>query len=496
MIAQVPVLIVVIPLISSFLCPLLGLLRREACYYWALFSLSLCALASVNTLFTVIESGTIHYRLGGWAPPFGIEYVVDHLNAMMLVLVSLISLIVAIYSKRSIEQELPEKVVYFYTVFLLQVTGFLGIVITGDLFNLYVFLEIASLAGYALIAAGEEGAPLATFRYIVMGTIGACFYLLGIGYIYVSTGSLNMADVRQILPQLYDSKVLLTAVAFILAGLAVKMALFPVHVWLPDAYTKAPSAASALVAPLMTKISLYVMIRVLFTVFEPRLSIELLPVTKIMVWAGVVAIFGGAIMALAQTDFKRMLCYIVVAEVGYIVGGVGLANATAIKGAILHILNDAVMTVGLFAVAGIIAYKTKSHNISDFHDLFKRMPFTMSALVVAALSIIGVPPTCGFFSKWYLIHGAIIAKHWAFLAALLLSSLISVILFFRVFEIGYTFQASHGANSHGAHQAVTIDEAPLSMLIPTICVALAIILIGLYNSAILSNVIAFAVPQL
>ena len=234
MVAQIPILIVVIPLISSLFCPLIGLWRKGLCYFWTVFSLSLCALASIDTLLTVMESGTIHYRLGGWTPPFGIEYVVDHLNAMMLVIVSVISLIVAIYSKRSVEQELPRRFVYFYTVFLLQVTGFLGIVITGDLFNLYVFLEISSLAGYALIAIGEDGAPLATFRYIVMGTIGACFYLLGVGYIYISTGSLNMADVQQILPQLYHSKVVLTAVAFLLAGLAVKMALFPVHVWLPQ----------------------------------------------------------------------------------------------------------------------------------------------------------------------------------------------------------------------------------------------------------------------
>ena len=495
MIAQIPILIVIIVLLSSVLCPLIGLWRKEGCYYWTVFALSLCAAASINTLLTVIESGAIHYRLGGWAPPFGIEYVVDHLNAMMLVIISVISLIVAIYSKRSVEQELPEKAVYFYTVFLLQVSGFLGIVITGDLFNLYVFLEISSLAGYALIAIGEDGAPMATFRYIVMGTIGACFYLLGVGYIYISTGSLNIADVQQMLPQLYHSKVILTAVAFLLAGLAIKMALFPVHVWLPDAYTKAPSAVSALIAPLMTKISLYVMIRVLFTVFEPRLFIELLPVTDIMVWAGLIAILGGAIMALAQTDFKRMLCYVVVAEVGYIVGGVGLANTTAIQGAILHILNDAVMTVGLFTVAGIVTYKTGRHDLSHFKDLFKKMPFTMSAFVVGALSIIGVPPTCGFFSKWYLIQGALIARHWAFLVVLLFSSLVCMILFFRVIEIGYVFQASHGAHEHGTNHSI-IDEAPLSMLIPTIVIAIAIILIGLYNQAILSNIVAFAVPKL
>ncbi len=492
---ETPILIIVIPLISAVLTPLMGLWKKVLSYICAITALSLCTLASVNTLYRVLTDGSIHYRLGSWPPPFGIELVVDHLNGMMLVIVSVISLSVAVYSYRSIEQELPGKAVYFYTLYLLQVTGFLGILITGDLFNLYVFLEIASLAGYALIAVGEDGAPVACFRYIVMGTIGACFYLLGVGYIYISTGSLNMADVHLLIQKLYDTKVIATAIAFILTGLAVKMALFPLHVWLPDAYTKAPSATSALIAPLMTKVSIYVMIRILFSVFEISLFVEVFPLTKIMVWAGIAAICGGAVMALAQTDFKRMLCYILVAEVGYMVGGLGLANAVAIRGAILHILNDAVMTAGLFTVAGIIMHKIKSRRLADFEGLFKRMPFTMSAFVVCALSMIGVPPTCGFFSKWYLIQGAILAGEWPFVAALLGSSLINVILFFRIIEIGFVFKSSMQGHPHDKERMDKIDEAPLSMLIPTVGIATAIILIGFYNQAIVKHIIDFALPK-
>ena len=174
----------------------------------------------------------------------------------------------------------------------------------------------------------------------------------------------------------------------------------------------------------------------------------------------------------------------------------GLANETAIKGAILHILNDAVMTAGLFTVSGIVMYKMKSHEVSDFKGLFQKMPLTMAAFTVGALSIIGVPPTCGFFSKWYLIQGAVTAGHWAFVVALLGSSLINVVLFLRIIEIGYGFQTSEPGHSHGIHHAESIDEAPLSMLIPTIAVAMAIIIIGLYNQTILSNIINFAVPKL
>jgi multicomponent Na+:H+ antiporter subunit D len=433
-----------------------------------------------------MHEGVIHYYVGSWLPPWGIELVVDHLNAMMLVLITGSSLLVAIYSKRSLEAELPDKTVYFYTLFLLQVTGFAGIVITGDVFNLFVFLEIASLSGYALIASGEEGAPLAAFRYLILGTVGACFYLLGVGYLYMVTGSLNLADLAEILPRLYGSKVVLVAFAFFMVGIALKMALFPLHMWLPDAYTKAPSAASALIAPLMTKIAVYIMLRIMFTLFRPYFSIELLPVTKIMLYA---------VMALAQRDFKRMLCYVVIAEVGYMVGGVGVANAVAIKGAILHILNDVVMTLGLFAVAGILAYKVKNHEITAFENIFRKMPLTMAAFLVVALSVIGVPPTCGFFSKWYLIQGSVMAGNWTFVVALLFSSLVNIILFFRNIETGYYDFGTPGAQ-HTHTEGTVVSEAPLSMLIPTYIVAAAIILIGIYNQSILVNVINFAVPKL
>jgi len=490
---QIPVLIIIIPLLSALITPLLGWWRENLCYPWVIFSLVLCMFCSIFVLGRVIDTGVIHYYLGSWLPPMGIEYVIDHLNALMLVIISVTALIVAVYSKRSILQEIEGSIVYFYTVYLLQVTGFLGIVITGDLFNLYVFLEITSLTGYALIAAGEDGAPFATFRYIILGTIGACFYLLGVGYLYISTGSLNIADLARLLPDLYGSKVILVAFAFFFVGIAIKMALFPLHVWLPDAYTKAPSAASALIAPLMTKISVYVMLRIMFTVFKPSLSIEMLPVTDIMIWLGIAAIVAGAVMALAQTDFKRMFCYIVVAEIGYMVGGMGIANSVAMKGVILHILNDAIMTLGMFTVAGMVYYQTKSHHLTDFKDLFKKMPYTMAAFVVTALSIIGVPPTCGFFSKWYLLQGAIMADCWAFVAALLLSSLINIILFFRIFEIGYGFSETQ---DHGQGHEVLISEAPMSMLIPTIITAAGILLIGIYNQPIVNHVIQFAVPKL
>ena len=493
MIPQSPVLVVVIPLIFSFLNLLFGWWKKGLCYPITLVALALSFLASLHTLNIVITSGTIHYYLGGWKPPWGIEYVVDHLNAFVLVIVSFVALLVAIYSKRSVEQELPEKIVYFYCLFLLQVTGFLGIVITGDMFNLYVFLEIASLAGYALIAIGEDGAPFASFNYVIFGTIGACFYLLGVGYLYIVTGSLNIADLSQILPNLYHSKVVLVAFAFFLVGVSIKMALFPLHVWLPDAYTYAPSAVSALLAPLMTKVGAYVMIRIMFTVFKPYFSIELIPVTSILGWMAAGAIIFGAVMALAQIDLKRMLAYILVSEVGYITLGIGLANRNGLTGAILHILNDAFMMLALFLVVGAIMYRSGKREIPQLRYLHRKMPLTMAVFVIAALSVIGIPPTCGFFSKWYLILGAIDANKWIFVAVLLVSSLLNVILFFRCIESAYLEPVAEHS-SGGSELAITREESPLSMLIPILIAGAGIMSFGVLSGKIISTIIQFALP--
>ncbi|NVL92169.1 MAG: monovalent cation/H+ antiporter subunit D family protein [Desulfobacterales bacterium] len=488
-----PILIIVVPLISAFFIPIIGWWRRGLCYPLVIVALSISVLSSIFILHMVVEQGTIHYYLGNWDPPWGIEYVIDHLNAFVAIIVSVISLIIAISSRRSVERELPEKIVYFYCLFLLQVTGLLGIVVTGDMFNLYVFLEIASLAGYALIAIGEDGAPFASFNYMIYGTIGACFYLLGVGYLYVTTGSLNMADLSKILPDLYHSKVVLMAFAFFIVGVGLKMALFPMHVWLPDAYTYAPSAVSALVAPLMTKVGAYVMIRIIFTVFGPNFSMELIPATTILCWVAAMAILFGCILALGQTDLKRMLAYVLIAEVGYIALGVGLANKAGLTGAILHILNDALMMACLFLVVGAIMYKGGLRNIHQFKCLHRKMPITMAAFTVAALSVIGIPPTCGFFSKWYLVLGAIDANRWLFVAILLIGSLISAILFFRVIENIY-FEPADYAHNGGEHGEIAIDEAPLSMLIPILITTAGILLLGILSGKIVSIIIQFAVP--
>jgi len=493
---QFPALIIVFPLITAFWISIVGWWWKRPCFYMSMLALSISFISAVGMLNTVISNGTIHYRLGGWEPPWGIEYVVDHLNALMLVIVSFVGLVVGIYSKKSIEKEISEaKIPQFYTIYTLLVMGLLGMTVTGDAFNLYVLLEIASLGAYALIALGEDGAPLASFNYVIMGTIGACFYLLGVGYLYIATGSLNMADFSNLLPNLYHSKVILVAFAFLIVGIAIKMAFFPLHIWLPDAYTHAPSAVSAFVAGTMTKVGAYVMIRIMFTIFKPYFSIEVIPATTILGWVAVAAMMFGCIFAMAQSDLKRMLCYILIAEVGYIVLGVSVANRMGLTGAILHILNDAFMMACLFLVAGAIMYKIGARDIRNFRHLNKKMPFTMAAFTIAGLSVVGIPPTCGFFSKWYLILGAINAQQWVFAVALVICSLLSAVVFFRVIENTY-FEPRVPVHAHngGTHEEVAMDEAPMSMLVPIYIMVAGIMTLGIFSGKIISTVIQFAVP--
>ena len=487
-----PIILIVLPLITAFVIPVLGLWKKKLCYPIVIIAIFASLFSSLKIMKVVMGQGPVKYYLGGWKPPWGIEYHLNHLNALLIILISFISLITAIYSKKSIEKELPDKEVHFYCLFLLLFTGLLGIVVTGDLFNLYVFLEIASLSTYALIGIGEEKAQFASFRYLIIGTIGACFYLLGVGYLYAVTGSLNMSDLAQILPNLFHSRTVLVAFVFFSAGIGIKMALFPLHVWLPDSYTYAPSTVSAFIAPLMTKVGVYIMIKIMYVVFGRSFFIGLIHADSILSWIAVIGVIAGSILALAQSDIKRMLSYIIVAEVSYITLGIGMANRNGLIGSILHILNDAFMMSCLFLVVGVMMYKTGVRNIYQFKHFNKKMPFTMGAFTISALSMIGVPPACGFFSKWYLILGALDAGNFIFVAVILLIGLFNAILFFRVIENIYFNHSSN--HDEGTDKIISRDEAPLTMLIPILIMAIGIILLGIFSGKLVTTIIQFAIP--
>lgn len=492
MTAHLPALIVVIPLMAGLVISAVGWIQRKLCFGLAVATLVLTFGISIELLMTVVNQGVIDYRLGGWAPPWGILYRIDPLNAVLIAVIYFVATVNLIASKPTIDNEIQEMTGPYYALYVLFVTGLSGIVATGDAFNLYVLLEISSLTGYALIGLGNDRAAFSSLHYLFMGTIGASFYLLGVGYLYLATGTLNMADLARLVPELAASPVILLAFVLCLGGLFVKMALFPLHGWLPNAYTFAPSASASLIAPLTTKVMIYVMIRIVLSVFTPHFAFEATHISGFVVWGAVIAIVLASLSALAQTRLKRMLTYILVAEVGYMVGGFWLGNQAGMTGAMLHIINDAVMTLCMFIFAGAITLQLCEDDFKSLRGVFRRMPYTMIAFVIGALSMIGVPPTCGFFSKWYLISGGLAAGQYGFVAALILSSLINVVLFFRIIEIGY-FEPfdEHG---HGGHGHIPRMEAPLPMVAALLLVAVSLVFLGLYTGDIVTHVISKMLP--
>ncbi|KAF5429094.1 multicomponent Na+:H+ antiporter subunit D [Candidatus Methanophagaceae archaeon] len=484
---HLPVLLIVISMLAAFTILIVGWWNKKTSFFISFATILVQFVMSIFILRHVMTVGTIYYWFGGWAPPWGIEYVIDALNAYVLVILLALSLICVTYSKRSIEHELPDKIVSFYALFQLLVTGLCGVTVTGDIFNMYVFVEIFSLAAYALIASRGKIALKASFTYLVLGALGACFFLLGIGFLYSVTGTLNMHDLSILLPPLYGNRVVQAAFVFFTVGLCVKMALFPVHTWLPDAHSFAPSEISAMLSGIIIEVSTYAFIRVCFSVYSLEFIIEYVPIFDFLCLVAGLGIIIGSVLAIAQYNLKRMLAYSSVSQMGYIMLAVGLSVSThhalwgGLTPALMHILNHALMKGCLFLVAGAFIYKAELWNISDLQGLAKKMPYTCAAFTLAAISMIGVPPSVGFVSKVYIILACLDAGGWKiiFVAVLLLSTLLNLVYFWRVIEMMY-MKRGEGEEGHShSSSPVKVDEIPLSMLIPVLTLAILCIVVGI-----------------
>ena len=480
------ILVVITPLFISFFVFLLSLTKYR--YEWHLTVVATCLsfLISLSLLSRVLQTGPFSYHLGGWAPPWGIEYRIDYLSAFILVTVALVVFVTSVYAGKSIRgrgsltREIigEEGEVSFFTLYLLLAAGLFGMIVTADLFNLYVFLEITSLSAYALVGTGyKKRAIVAGFNYLILGSIGACLYLLSVGYLYIMTGTLNMADLARQLPLFYESRVILVAFALLMAGLSIKMAFFPLHAWLPDAHGLAPSIISSILSGCVIEVAAYAMLRAMFTVYTPAYVFEVLPVKEVLSVAAAVAMIGGSTIALAQKDIKRMLACSSVGQMGYIVLGVAIANQTGLTGSLMHFFSHAVIKASLFLSVGAVIYKTRIYDISHLRGLGRKMPITMTTFTIGALGMIGIPLTTGFVTEWKLAIGALEAGKWLIVPVILLSAMLNAIYFGRVLEIVWFkkdgLQAPASAERAGTE---AVSEAhPLLTIPPLILVSLSII---------------------
>ncbi len=468
-------LLVVIPMMCAPLCVFIPS-GRIAWFISILASalslfMALLLLAQVQT----VPGGQISYELGGWEPPLGIEFAVDALNATILLLVAAFGVLAVVFSWPTVAAEVrAEKRAMFYGAYLVCFTGLAGVAITGDAFNMFVFLEISSIATYVLVALGasrDRRALPAAFNYLVMGTIGATFFVIGVGFLYAATGTLNMADIATRLPELEGSRTVQAAFAFIIVGLGLKAAMWPLHQWLPNAYAYSPSFVVVFLSATATKVALYALIRFLFTVFSPEFAFEGASFGMLFMPLGIAAMVVCSFQAVFQTDVRRTLAYSSVAQVGYMLLGLSLGTAIGLSAGLLHLVNHALMKGALFmAVAGVVL-TYQGTTLRDFAGLGRSAPWTMTAFAIAALSLIGVPLTAGFQSKFALLVAVQDQGLWWAALLIVFASVLAVIYMGRIMEAVF-FKPPH--NPQKIHK-----EAPITILVPLWILALANLYFGI-----------------
>lgn len=436
---QMPALQVVVPLLTAPLCVLLRGVRLA----WAAASAaSVMAFALALALTVDVQTtGALSYEMGGWPAPFGIELRVDAFTALVLLLTTGASTLALLCGEESLARDVDEnRQPLFYAAWLIALAGLSGIAITGDAFNVFVFMEISSLATYVLVAAGPDRRALtATFKYLVMGTIGATFYLIGVGLVYMMTGTLNFADMESRIAEVADQRPILVAAGFITVGLALKAAVFPLHVWLPNTYTHAPNIVTAFIAACSTKVAVYVLLRFDFFVFQGNLAGHVLQFAGFLAPLALFGIVVGSAVAMVDGHVKRILAYSSVAQVGYILLGASFSSTAGLTAGITHLFNHALAKGALFLAVAALAMRVRGLRLDDLAGVGRRMPWTMAGFVLAGASLVGIPGTAGFVSKWLLLGAAFEQGALGIVAAVVViaSSLAAVVYVWRIVERAY-----------------------------------------------------------
>ncbi|GJL97405.1 MAG: cation:proton antiporter [Hyphobacterium sp.] len=469
-VAHAPAIIVVVPLLMAAVSAIMPNGKLS----WALVVISAAVSVVLAIVLTVDvqTSGVISYAMGGWAPPAGIEFRIDSLNAVLLLLLTVIGLLSAVYALPSVAMQIDaNRQSLFYAAFLVCFAGLLGVAITGDAFNMFVFLEISSISTYVLVGMGagrDRRALTAAYNYLILGTIGATFFVIGVGFLYMATGTLNMADMAARLPDLSSSRVVQAAFAFIIVGLGLKAAMFPLHLWLPNAYAYSPDFVTVFQATTATKVAFYTLVRFMFDVFWPDAAFVAVSFFWVFAVLGIVAMIVVSIQAVFQTDARRLLAFSSVAQAGYMMLGLGIGSVAGIAAGMLHLVNHAMMKGVLFMALGAFAVRFGIRRISDLNGFGRSMPFTSVAFTIGGLSLIGVPMTVGFWSKWYLGVAAFENGWWWAVAALIVSSLIALVYIGRMLAAIWVAEPQHDRDGD-----IVTARAPWLMLIPIWILAIA-----------------------
>ncbi len=459
-------LFVAIPLAGAFAISLLGKrfkLIPDILSNIATFSLAILSISSVGI---AKDAGMLVYKVGGWIPPIGIAMVLDSLTAFMLVTVNIVAFFVNIYAISYMAKYTAKW--KFYTLFLLMVAGMNGVIVTGDIFNLYVFLEIAAIASYALVAFGIEHEELeASFKYAIMGSAASAFILLGIILLYSYTSTLNMADMGMVLMQKGPGRIIGFVAPLFILGFGLKAAIVPFHAWLPDAHPSAPAPISAMLSGLLIKVlGIYALMRIFFNVLGVPQNAYL-----VLMVLGIISMCIGAFLAIGQQDLKRMLAYSSISQIGYIILGIGIATPLAVIGALFHLINHAIFKSLLFLNSGAVEYSTGTRELKKMGGLNSRMPVTGVTGLIGSMSISGIPPLSGFWSKLIIILAAVQAKHYIMALIAALISIVTLAYYLRLQK-----EVFFGKLGQGLER---IKEVPLTMKVAMVALAVFCIIGGL-----------------
>jgi len=424
-------LLVALPLLAAVVPLFVGTRsRRLARAYTVAVVLAQVALVAVVGAL-VVREGSLDYVVGAIPAAFGIGLLVDRLSVAFVALVAVAGLAALLADPTPEERDGA-----FYSLWLLLVAGLTGVVVTADVFNLYVFLEISGLAAYALVAS-ERGsaAALAALKYLLVGTVGATLYLLGVGYLFVATGTLAMADLAPALASVgYGSPLVVAAFVLLAVGLGVKLALFPLHAWKPDAYSAAPVPVSVALAALGSTVAGYALVRLTFDVFTVDFLVAVPVVRDLLLAVGVASVVAGGVLALREPNVRRLLAYSSILQFGLVALGVALATPLAVAGALVHLVGHAVTKAGMFTAAGLFETRYGARTVADYAGLASRAPLASAATTTLAVGLVGLPPTVGFAAKWYVGLGAVESGSWAVAAVVLASTLLTLAYLGRVVE--------------------------------------------------------------
>jgi multicomponent Na+:H+ antiporter subunit D len=491
---KLPFLCVIGTLIASFCMPVFARWKKDLCAPLATIVVGAVFITTLVIGYHVMQGEVIRYAVSGWPPPWGIEIVVEPLSSLMLMLLSGICLLILIYSFHAIKFELQRKVTgWYYTAFLLCLAGMMGLVITNDIFNMYVFIEVTGISAVALVVAkGTRQATEAALKYLLLATIGSGFILFGIGFLYMITGNLNLTFIAQELALVKDSYpfLLWTALSFFVVGFGVKAALFPLHLWLPDAHSSAPSSSSAVLSSLVVKVYIIAFLKILLIAFGLEIFHETF-IRHLILVLSVVAMLAGSFFAFVQIELKRRLAYSTVAQIGYVFLGIGLGTPWGLAAGILHIVVHAFMKTCLFLCAGAIYYQTGNKQVNQFAGMGFKMPIVMGAFTIASFSMVGIPLFGGFISKYGLALGSLEADLPLLILVIILSGLLNATYYFPIIGQAYFSQdesEEHGHEGHGEHhetKAFQRDQVPVTMLVPIVILALGVIYLGIFPGTVL-----------